>query len=71
MKSVIVSIPNGILSWLEPEFDRHSNDIFEVSIPNGILSWLEHHGCSAVRWGFVSIPNGILSWLELVNQSTK
>ena len=37
----MVSIPNGILSWLEPELLARIRSGEGVSIPNGILSWLE------------------------------
>ena len=42
-----VSIPNGILSWLEldPELDALR---MAVSIPNGILSWLEQFDAAPV-----------------------
>ena len=37
----IVSIPNGILSWLERAHWTIAPSLEIVSIPNGILSWLE------------------------------
>ena len=62
-----VSIPNGILSWLERIVGRSIWLGWFVSIPNGILSWLEHVGEEALEELIgVSIPNGILSWLEQV-----